>query len=156
MIFDGSWRARSYADDPNMLANARVSVLPMGKVRASSSGTLGYSIYSGSKHKQEAWELLKFLASPEAALIQASTGTVIPSHLDQAQVWVDSIPEFELGAFVEMADYAEVVAHSFNTPEWDQPTRKIIRDALAGDIPVAEAAQQITKLMNDVLAAEPQ
>jgi multiple sugar transport system substrate-binding protein len=155
MILDGSWRARALVDDPNMVANARVAVLPMGKVRASSSGTIGYSIYSGSKHKQEAWALVKFLASPEAALVQASTGTVIPSQLDQAQVWVDSIPAFQLGAFVEMADYAEVVAHSFNTPEWDQPTRRIVKNALAGDVSVAEAAQQITKLMNDVLAAEP-
>lgn len=155
MIFDGSWRSRSFAEDPNMLANARVAVLPKGKVRASSAGTIGYSIYSRSAHKQEAWELLKYLASPEAALIQASTGTVIPSHLDQAQVWVDATPEFELEAFVEMADYAEVVAHSFNTPAWDQPTRGLVKSALAGDIPVEEAARQITELMNDVLAAEP-
>lgn len=155
MIFDGSWRARSFADDPEMLANARVAVLPKGAVRASSAGGLGYSIYSGSDHKEEAWEFLKFLASPEAAHIQAATGTVIPSHLDQAQVWVDATPEFGLQAFVDMAEYAVVVAHSFNTPAWDQPTRALVKRALAGDITVEDAAGKITELMNEVLAAEP-
>jgi len=155
MIFDGSWRARAFDGDPNMMENARVAVLPKGVVRASSSGTLGYSINAGSAHKEEAWEFLKYLASPEVALIQASTGTVIPSHLDQAGVWVDAIPEFELQAFVEMADYAAVVSHSFNTPAWDQPTRVLIKRALAGDLAVEEAASDIAELMNKVLAAEP-
>lgn len=155
MIYDGSWRARQFGDDEYMLANADVAVLPMGVERATSSGTLGYSIYSGSDHVDEAWELLKFLAGPEAAHIQASYGAVIPSHLDQASTWVEAIPEFNLGVYVEMADYAEVVAHSYNTPAWDQPTRGLVKSALAGDIPVEDAAKQITDLMNEVLSAEP-
>lgn len=155
MIYDGSWRAAAFNGDPYMLENARVAVLPMGKERGSSSGTLGYSIYSGSEHIDESWEFLKFLAGPGAARIQAESGTVIPSHLDQASVWVDAIPEFGLQPFVDMADYAVVVSHSFNTPGWDRPTRNLVKSALAGDLPVEEAAQQIADLMNEVLAAEP-
>ncbi len=154
MIYDGSWRTSQFAGDPYMLENARVAVLPQGKERGSSSGTLGYSIYSGSDHLEESWEFLKFLAGPEAALIQAESGTVIPSHLDEASVWVNAVPEFGLQPFVDMADYAVVVSHSFNTPGWDQPTRTLVKNALAGDIPVEEAAQQIADLMNEVLAAE--
>lgn len=154
MILDGSWRAREFADDPYTLENADVAVLPQGKVRASSSGTLGYSIYSGSPHKDEAWELLKFLGGPEAAQIQAEAGAVIPSHLDKAQVWVDAIPQFNLQAFLDMVDYAEVVAHSFNTPGWSSITNQEVKKALAGDISVEDAARTVTEKMNDVLASE--
>lgn len=154
MILDGSWRAREFADDPYTLENANVAVLPQGTVRASSSGTLGYSIYSGSEHKEEAWELLKFLASSEAAQIQASAGAVIPSHMDQAQIWVDAIPQFNLQAFLDMVDYAEVVAHSFNTPGWSSIMNQELKKALAGDVSVDEATSIVATKMNEVLASE--
>jgi multiple sugar transport system substrate-binding protein len=154
MVLDGSWRAREFADDPYTLENADVAVLPQGVKRASSSGTLGYSIYSGSQHKDEAWAFLKFLAGPEAADIQASFGAVIPSHLDKAKVWADAIPQYNLQAFLDMVDYAEVVAHSGNTPAWASPMNQELKKALAGDIPVDEAARTVAAKMNEVLAAE--
>lgn len=154
MILDGSWRAREFADEPYTLENADVAVLPQGKVRASSSGTLGYSIYSGSPHKEEAWELLKFLASSEAAQIQASAGAVIPSHMDQAQIWVEAIPEFNLQAFLDMVDYAEVVSHSFNTPAWTSIMNAELKKALAGDASVEDSTRIVAEKMNEVLASE--
>ena len=156
MVLDGSWRAREFADDPYTLENADVAVLPQGTRRASSSGTLGYSIYSGSPHRDEAWELLKFLASPEAANIQASFGAVIPSHMGEAKVWADAIPQFNLQAFLDMVDYAEVVAHSVNTPGWAGPMNQELKKALAGDTPVGDAAGVVAAKMNEVLPAEGQ
>jgi multiple sugar transport system substrate-binding protein len=154
MILDGSWRAREFADDPYTLENADVAVLPQGVRRASSSGTLGYSIYSGSPNKDEAWQLLKFLASPEAANIQATFGAVIPSHLTEAEVWAAAIPQFNLQAFLDMVDYAEVVAHSANTPAWSSTMIQELKKALAGDVSVDEATRIVTEKMNTVLAAE--
>jgi multiple sugar transport system substrate-binding protein len=154
MVIDGSWRAREFADDPYTLENADVAVLPQGVIRASSSGTLGYSIYSGSNHKDEAWEFVKFLGSAEAADIQASFGAVIPSHLDKAKVWADAIPQFNLQAFLDMAAYAEVVAHSANTPGWVSPMNQELKKALAGDVSVDDAARTVAAKMNEVLAAE--
>lgn len=154
MIFDGSWRAREFANDPYTLANADVAILPKGVRRASSSGTLGYSIYSGSAHKEEAWKLLKFLASPEAARIQASAGAVIPSHMGEAKIWVESIPQFHLQAFLDMVGDAEIVAHSANTPGWSGTMNQELKKALAGDITVEQAARTVTEKMNAVLAAE--
>jgi len=154
MILDGSWRAREFANDPYALENADVAVLPQGIRRASSSGTLGYSIYSGSAHRDEAWELLKFLASPEAANIQATFGAVIPSHLSEAQVWAAAIPEFNLQAFLDMVGYAEVVAHSANTPAWSSTMIQELKKALAGDVSVEDATRLVTEKMNAVLAAE--
>lgn len=154
MILDGSWRAREFADDPYTLENADAAVLPQGVTRASSSGTLGYSIYSGSAHKDEAWKLLKFLASPEAADVQASFGAVIPSHLDKAKLWAAAIPQFHLQAFLDMVDYADVVPHSANTPAWSSPMNQELKKALAGDVSVEDAARTVTATMNDVLAGE--
>lgn len=154
MVLDGSWRAREFADDPYTLENADVAVLPQGVRRASSSGTLGYSIYAGSQHKDEAWELLKFLASPEAADIQASFGAVIPSHLDKAKLWADAIPQFNLQAFLDMVDYAEVVPHSANTPAWSSTMNQELKKAFAGDVSVVDATRVVTEKMNEVLAAE--
>jgi multiple sugar transport system substrate-binding protein len=111
-------------------------------------------MYSESKNKEQAWELLKFFGSKEAAEIQASFGAVIPAYKGSEKAWVDSIPQFNLQAFVDSAQYVSTVPASIETAKWRSNTTKQFQRAWAGEISVEEAARLAAEEMNSVLASE--
>lgn len=57
-----------------------IEIAPMGKVRAASMNTLITGVTSSSQHPDEAWELVKYLASAEAQKLFAFLGRALPSH----------------------------------------------------------------------------
>jgi multiple sugar transport system substrate-binding protein len=86
MVEDGSWGLK------NILENAdfRVGVAPMpsGPVkRVTLSTTDGFGIYSQTRHPQEAWELVKFLASKEYGLAMAKANLLQPARLSLVPDW---------------------------------------------------------------------
>jgi multiple sugar transport system substrate-binding protein len=56
---------------------SNIPVNASGK-RVSASATSGHSAWSGTKHPQEAWQWLKYLAGEEASKIYGASGLVIP------------------------------------------------------------------------------
>jgi len=57
-----------------------IEIAPMGKVRAASMNTLITGVTTNSKHPEEAWRLVKYLASADAAKMFALLGRALPSH----------------------------------------------------------------------------
>ncbi len=49
------------------------------------SGSVGYSLYNGSKHKQAAWKLIEYIASKEGQELLSATGFQIPVYPDLAE-----------------------------------------------------------------------
>jgi multiple sugar transport system substrate-binding protein len=154
MYIDGSWRASELVKDKYTLENTNVAVLPRGKQRATSGNSVAYSMYSESKNKEQAWELLKFLGSREAAEILATFGAVIPAHKGSEKAWVNSIPQFNLQVFVDMAQYVSTTPASLETAKWRSEATKQFQRAWAGEISVEEAAKLVAAQMNSVLASE--
>lgn len=61
------------------------AMLPSGPAgRFVRTGTGGYAIPAASKNKEEAWKLLKYLASYEAMVAIGETGVAIPAHRQAA------------------------------------------------------------------------
>jgi multiple sugar transport system substrate-binding protein len=92
MVEDGSWALK------NILANAdfRIGVAPMPKGparRVTLSSTDGFGIYSGTRHPQESWELLKFLVSKEYALAMAKANLLQPARLSLMADWQGFVKE---------------------------------------------------------------
>lgn len=154
MYFDGSWKAAEFAADNYTKANANAAVLPKGKQRATSGNSLSYAMYSESKNKEQAWELLKFLGSQEAAEIQGSFGAVIPAYKGSEKTWINSTPQFNLKAFVDMAEYISPTPVSLETAQWRNEATKQFQRAWAGEISAEEAAKLAANQMNTVLAGE--
>ena len=78
LVFDGSWMIGSYKT--NGVFEVGFARLPEGSAgRKSMINGLGDSIWVGSKHKEEAWQWVKFLASREAQEIVGSYGVVFPA-----------------------------------------------------------------------------
>ena len=78
MTTDGSWQIGNYVD--NSTFEVGFGLLPVGpEGRKSMFNGLADSIYIGTEHLEEAWQWVKFAASPECANIVGDTGVVFPA-----------------------------------------------------------------------------
>jgi multiple sugar transport system substrate-binding protein len=86
MVEDGSWALK------NILENAkfRIGVAPMPKGparRVTLSTTDGFGIYSGTRHPDEAWQLMKFLVSKDYGRAMAEANLLQPARLSLVADW---------------------------------------------------------------------
>ncbi|MER7367248.1 ABC transporter substrate-binding protein [Nonomuraea wenchangensis] len=78
MVMAGSWMAKPYLD--NKTLNLAVAPLPVGpEGRRSPINGVSDAIYAGTKHKEEAWQWVKFTASAECQDLVAATTEVLPA-----------------------------------------------------------------------------
>jgi multiple sugar transport system substrate-binding protein len=144
----GSWLASYYRDaEPNI----DVAPLPKGKERASIIHGLANVIWSGTKHREEAWEFLKFLGGPEAARILAETGTVIPAYRGYQEAWVKAIPDMNLKVFIDALEYAVPYPSVARGMEWSDKVNEVLSDAWLGKIPIDEACRKAAEAGNAAL-----
>ena len=97
-----------------------VSNMPVNTTgkRVSASATSGHSAWSGTKHPQESWQWLKYLAGEEASKIYGASGLVIPplkALANSAEFTSSAQPPHHRKVFID--DLA--VAHPFPiVPNW--------------------------------------
>jgi multiple sugar transport system substrate-binding protein len=108
MVEDGSWALK------DILSNApfRVGIAPFpaGPARRVTLATTdGFGIYAGTKHPDAAWELLKFLISPQYGLAMARAHFLQPARVSLVDDWVGYIREEfpEQAADVDIAAFAD-------------------------------------------------
>jgi len=108
MVEDGSWALKDILSG----ATFRVGVapLPAGPARRVTLATTdGFGIYAGTRHPQEAWELLKFLISKEYGRAMARANFLQPARESLVEDWVGYIrSEFPQSARdVDIAAFAD-------------------------------------------------
>jgi multiple sugar transport system substrate-binding protein len=90
MVEDGSWALRDILNDANF--NLGVAPFPTGpKHHATLATTDGFGIYSGTKHPEAAWELMKFLISKDYGRAMARTHFLQPARASLVPEWADYI-----------------------------------------------------------------
>jgi len=92
MVEDGSWALK----DILLGATFRVGVAPFpsGPDRKVTLATTdGFGIYAGTKHPDEAWELIKFLISKDYGRAMARTNFLQPARASLVNDWVGYIRE---------------------------------------------------------------
>jgi multiple sugar transport system substrate-binding protein len=130
LISDGSWMIGDYAKNAQFpFGFARLPIGPEG--RKSMFNGLADSIWVGSKHQEEAWQWVKYLASPECANIVGEAGVVFPAQ--------QSAVEKALAAY--QAKGLEVSAF---TKQALEPNGTFL-------FPVAEHASEVTSIMTPVI-----
>jgi multiple sugar transport system substrate-binding protein len=77
LITDGSWMIGSYLGSEFPVGFGRLPIGPEG--RKSMFNGLADSIWVGSKHQEEAWQWVKFLASADCQNIVGQAGVVFPA-----------------------------------------------------------------------------
>jgi multiple sugar transport system substrate-binding protein len=108
MIEDGSWSLKDILE----VAEFRIGVAPFpsGPVRKVTLATTdGFGIYAGTRSPDAAWELLKFLISPDYGRAMSSTHLLQPARASLVDDWVAEIreqypektKEMDIAAFAE-------------------------------------------------------
>lgn len=154
MYFTGSWNAIRFANNEYTKDRVDVAVLPKGKERAVMIHGLANVIAANTKYPEEAWKFVEFLGSKEAMEIQAKTGTVIPAYMEMTDLWVNSIPQFNLRAFMDQLDYAVPYPASVRAGHWQQLLVDCLIPAWAGEVSIEEAAQEAQRQIQEVLDSE--
>ena len=108
MVEEGSWALKDVLTG----ANFRVGVAPFptGPARKVTLATTdGFGIYAGTKHPQEAWELMKFLIGKEYGRAMARANFLQPARASLVDDWVGYIrAEFpEKAKEVDIAAFAD-------------------------------------------------
>jgi multiple sugar transport system substrate-binding protein len=78
MVTEGSWNINNFVQNSKFPVG--FGLLPVGpQGRKSMFNGLADSIWVGTQHPKEAWEWVKFLASPECENIVGDSGVVFPA-----------------------------------------------------------------------------
>ncbi len=119
MISDGSWRINTWANATEQdFAFAKLPEGPEG--RKTIINGLAPSITAGTKHPDQAWELVKFIGSADCQNIVAKTGVVFPAIPDAAQAsadvrtdqGIDVTPFLDQALDVKGIDYYPITLHA--------------------------------------------
>lgn len=145
MSIEGSWMYGYYVKE---IKGFNWGVAPLPKILryGNVTNSLGNVIWSGTRYKEEAWKLVKFLASKEAEEILGATGSVIPAHRDATKKWVEFFPkEFQDGAqvFIKSLEYAKPFA---SIPGYRQVSLRVeeyyMPEIVAGNLDPCQGLEQ--------------
>lgn len=154
MLYHGSWQQIAFANNEYTKDKVEVSVLPAGDRKGVVIHGLANVISSQSENPEAAWKFLEYLGSKESAKIMANTGTVIPAYKDTQQAWLDSNPDMNLEAFIEMLPHSYPYPQSVNTAKWNELENEYFNKAWSGEISIEEAANKVAEEMNEILSEE--
>lgn len=152
----GSWNLSGFTENEYMKNNFDVAVLPKGNdgTRASIFNGLGNAISANTKHPEESWKWVEFLGSKEGQTRQGELGVAIPAYNGTADSWVASNKTYNIKAFIDMVEYAQIRPYSNTTTKWEDKAYEVLKDSFTGDRTVEEACKDTAKMMNECLKEE--
>jgi len=106
--------------------------LPTGpEGRKSAINGLSDAMYAGGKHKDQAWEWIKYLASADCQTVVGDTGVIFPANADASEASVAARAELGLDASVFLSysqetDGTFLIPINYNGAEMSQ----IVQDAI--------------------------
>ncbi|MFP7762017.1 ABC transporter substrate-binding protein [Marisediminicola sp. LYQ134] len=153
MYWGGSW-FRSALTDTALAEDVTVLPLPTGEQQATVIHGVANVVPSASENKQAAQALQVFLASEDAQQAQGDAGAVIPAFTDTQQAFTSSLPDANLGVFLDAVDYSMPLPVSNNSAAWNALETDLLPQAFSGQRPVADVATELSESMDSALAEE--
>lgn len=153
----GSWMISSFGSNDYVLENADVAVLPMSVDgnRVSMYNGLGWAAAADSGNTENAWLLIEFLGREEMQLMQAELGVTMSAIKGLSDMWVNSVPEFNLLAYLDMTENMVIRPFSRNANVWERVAQTELQRVWNGE-PVADVLPDIAQQMNQLLEEERQ
>lgn len=152
MYMTGPWDVQAMDERPNLRWD--VGPLPSKARRATILGLENYAIAAASPHKQEGWQLLAFLLSPESQAFMARRLGKMPSRKSVATgEFLKIDPRHNYQAFVDAVEYG---VPPRNLPDWDQieaEYQKQLDLIWQGEKTPAQGARDAASAVNKILAA---
>ena len=154
MFTTGSWAAALIFHKEVTTFDYDAAPIPKGKQRASFMGGAAFGILRGSKHKKEAWELVKFMTSPTFQRYYAETQHIIPSRRSVAEsgayLYLNDKPRNKQ-VFIDAITYGYVLPNVECSREMNDIIRNEIALAILGKKTAKEACEKVTPIIDDLL-----
>jgi multiple sugar transport system substrate-binding protein len=104
MQFNGQWMFGYYAKTLGFKWGfAPIPIMDPNSKYRSITNSIGPLIYSGSQHKDAAWEFVKFISGKQAQTMLGKTGTVIPTYKGLSDLWLNSFKNTEFYPYAKVA-----------------------------------------------------
>ncbi len=158
---NGPWQLTQFSgllkDVPFELGVAETPRGPAGQATMVSSD--GYAVVSTTKHPDEAFRLVQFLASTYASRVRASVAGLQPSRRSAAQAWLEAMPKrfpvargVDWTLFLRATEYAQPDPVFYRHNEVAPLVTKAVNDILGSNQPVrariAEVAPAVRALLS--------
>lgn len=154
MVQTASYRIPEFLSNENLEGKIDLVEVPAMKQKGTVIHGLAHVMSANSEYKDQAFRLIEYLGGEEANRVWAESGVVIPAYEDVLDIWIDSQPDLNYQAYVNSLEYAAPYPVSANTSRWNEYENEAIRDIFSGDVPVADALENLANQMNEALAAE--
>jgi multiple sugar transport system substrate-binding protein len=152
LVVVGSWSINQVADSD---VNAAFGPVPVGSEgRRVLSNSLGDSIWTGSRHQEEAWEWVKFLASPACQEIVGSYGAVLPAIPSGTEAALAAFSErgIDVSAFIDVAlgqaDSLAYFPYTDNTSELNAIIQPVLDNIFLGRAEPGPALTEVNERIN--------
>jgi multiple sugar transport system substrate-binding protein len=153
MLYAGNWQANTFAQS-EVAKDIDVAVLPQGQKRAVIEVGLSFAVSAKSSHADESWKLTSFLASPQAQKIRAAM-QIPPAYKAAMPLWLKSLPQYNMKAFVDERSYEVPYPISQNTLAWENLETPVITKVWSGKESAAAGGAELAGQMNAELSKEP-
>lgn len=155
MNFAGSYSVPEYSQNDTVKDKIDCVEIPSfnGKEGNIING-LGWSVFEGSKQKEEAIKLAIWLGSEEAQKIQGETGVVISAR-DDAQHYfaeTEANAKYNLAAYINHVDEAYALPVCSQSGEMYDRETNWLKKAYAGEITLEEACKGLKEEADALLA----
>jgi multiple sugar transport system substrate-binding protein len=158
MYFSGSWAVPLYFEKEIKDFEYDVAPMPKGKRRAAFFGGASYAVLEGSKHKREAWELVKFMVRRDALRERAIKEQVVPSRISVAEseafLRLKGPPKHRK-VFLDAIEYGRTLPAVTCSREMNDIIWNEISLVLLGRKSAEESCKKLTPIINDLLKYTP-
>jgi multiple sugar transport system substrate-binding protein len=157
MTTQGSWMLAAFRDNEYTLANCDVAPLPKNAKTGRSASIyngLGWAVSAKTSRPDDAWKLVEYFGSKEAQLKQAQLGITMSAYTGTSDAWKNSVPQFNLQAYLDMQKDMVIRPYSKNTVKWENAINDCMLKAWTKEMTMEEACKEAAKQMNAILAEE--
>lgn len=155
MIFSGSWASELIFKHEIKNFTFDVGPVPSGpKARATFIGGGAYTILAQSKHKDEAWEFVKWMSRKEGHIKLATQLHMIPARRSIAESGAylkRDTPPKSRKVFLEMIKYGRAPFTVPCSPEMNQIIASELDLVRLGKEPAKEACERVTPVIDQLL-----
>lgn len=152
MITAGSWMTGEYLAVDGL--NCDVAPMPKGTQRGSICGGMGYSIAANTKHPEESWKFMEFLAGEEANLIQSKSGAAISAYKGTQEPWVAGFSTIDAQVFVDASEYGYSSQYCSSRDDWSTVETDMMTQIFSGTLEVKDGCKQLADTIQQILDNE--
>ena len=156
MVGFGSWMITTLIENEYVQEHCDIAVLPKGPDgrRPTIYNGLGWAAAGNTSNPDEAWALIKYMTSKEAQQKQADLGVTMSAFKGVSDAFVNSNPDFNVQAYIDMMDDMVLLPYSKSTVAWMNMMQEKLVPVWEGSAGMEETCKSIAEEMNTMLAEE--